>query len=270
MYLNDEIKVLKDIPVTSKDGKVLVPALVTLFQEFQEKLGTMFQDKLGDMMTELREEFSKVCHEKDAQISNLQSEVDILHKKVEKLEDRVDDGDSYEGRDTLIVSGSRIPPSNNQESCPDIVCKLARDILQVVISPNDVSVSHRLSSRNPSKQGEDRSDIIVKFCRRNTKLDLLNACRKMKPENFYVNEFLTPPRQTIAYILRKAKREFPTLISGSTSFDGSVYVYVKPPNPDAPLARDSRMKINTHSRLTDFCRRTLNKPITHFIREWSH
>ena len=175
MYLNDEIKVLKDIPVTSKDGKVLVPALVTLFQEFQEKLGTMFQDKLGDMMTELREEFSKVCHEKDAQISNLQSEVDILHKKVEKLEDRVDDGDSYEGRDTLIVSGSRIPPSNNQESCPDIVCKLARDILQVVISPNDVSVSHRLSSRNPLERGEDRSDIIVKFCRVHTKLDLLNA-----------------------------------------------------------------------------------------------
>ena len=48
MYFNDEIKVLKDIPVASKDGKLLMPALFTLFQEF-----------------------SKVCHEKDEQTYNL-------------------------------------------------------------------------------------------------------------------------------------------------------------------------------------------------------
>ena len=55
MYLNDEIKVLKDIPLMTKDGKVFIPTLVTLFQEFQQTLGTMILDKLGDIMTELRE-----------------------------------------------------------------------------------------------------------------------------------------------------------------------------------------------------------------------
>ena len=92
----------------------------------------------------------------------------------------------------------------------------------------------------------------------------------MKPSKFFVNEFLTPARQTISYVLRKAKKEFPHVISGSTSFDGKVFVWVKPPNPDAPRARDLRVEVSSHSKLMDFCTKTLEKPLSHFIQEWTH
>ena len=193
--------------------------------------------------------------------TQLEHEVEQLKKHVMKLEEKIEDNDSYERRDTLVLSGSAIPPASNMENCPDIVCKF--------ISASDISVSHRLSTKS-SSQRTPKKDIIVKFCRRNTKLDVLNSCRKSKPNNLFVNEFLTPSRQTIAYVLRKAKREFPHLISGSTSFDGKVFAWIKPPNPHAAGAKDLRVEINTHSKLENFCSRTLEKPLTHFIQEWTH
>ena len=47
----------------------------------------------------------------------------------------------------------------------------------------DISVAHRLSNRDPRKQGNGKLDVIVKYCRHDKKLDLLNACRKKNPEH---------------------------------------------------------------------------------------
>ena len=66
------------------------------------------------------------------------------------------------------------------------------------------------------------------FCKRSTKLDLLSsACRK-KADNSFVNESSTPIAHIISYVLRKAKQQHPDNISGSTTFDGKNYVWVKP------------------------------------------
>ena len=80
---------------------------------------------------------------------------------------------------------------------------------KVYISPCDISAAHRLSTKS-SSQRAPRQDIIVKFYRRETKLDVL-----MK---FFVNVLLTPARQTISYVLLKAKKDFRRLISKSTYF----------------------------------------------------
>ena len=56
------------------------------------------------------------------------------------------------------------------------------------------------------------------------KVDILNAARQVKPENFFVNECLTPTQKAIGYVLRKAKKEFPNIVSGSTTFDGKHFV----------------------------------------------
>ena len=266
MDFRNELKAFSDVQMTSKDGKTIVPALVRLVQNFQGKITEMF----SDMFADFREEFLKILAEKDEKIATLESDAASLKKQVAKLEEKIDENDAYERRDTLVLSGSCIPPTNNMESCPQLVCDLAKNHLQVNIRPTDISVAHRLSNRDPRKQGNGKLDIIVKFCRRDNKLDLLNACRKKKPENLFVNEFLTPPRQSIAYVLRKAKKEFPSIISGSTSFDGKVFVWVKPPNAEAPGARAARQCVNSYSSLVDFCSKTLKKPVTHFINEWTH
>ena len=47
-------------------------------------------------------------------------------------------------------------------------------------------------------------------------------------------------------------------------------MWVKPPNHQAKGAKDLKVAVNTHARLVEFCEKTLNKPLTHFIDDWTH
>ena len=253
----DDLKVLTDLQPTSKDGKSIIPALVSMLQSFQQKF--------VDMFTELKDEFVDLCKTKDVKIGELHGEIKSLKLQVSKLEDRIDQNESYERRDTLVFSGKVIPVVKADENCAELVCKLLLDNLRLVVSPNDISIAHRLGPK-PTNQTPDRRNVIVKFCKRNAKIDILSSARRAKPKDFYVNESLTPLRQSSAYAIRKAKIEFPTIVSGYNTIDGSISVWVKSVNQNAPGARDSRITINSYDRLRDFCEKTLGKPISHFIQ----
>ena len=252
--------ILGDFNPTSKDGKAIVPILVSLFQNFQDNFLAVFEKKFDDFKADVL----KSSMEKDAKIERMENEMASLKHDLRKLEDKIEDNDSYERRDTVILSGHKLPNQTPNENTQNLVCSLIKDNLDVKINAEDISTAHRLGNRN------DKKSIIVKFCRRDIKNDLFTASRRSKPDQFFINECLTPQRQTISYVLRRAKREFPTIVSGSATFDGKVYAWVKPPNPNAPGAKDLRHAVNNHSRLLDFCNRTLNVPLSHFIKEWTH
>ena len=110
--------------MTSKDGKTIVPALVMLVQNFRSKITEM----LSDMFSDYREEFQKILAEK---IATLESDAASLKRQVVKLEEKIDENDSYEGRDTLVISSSCIPSTNNMESCPQLVCDVAKNHLHI-------------------------------------------------------------------------------------------------------------------------------------------
>ena len=168
-------------------------------------------------------------------------------------------------RDTLVISGNMIPVKQSTENTTDIACDLLKTHLNTIVHPQEISVSHRLATKRT-----ERAPIIVKFCRRNLKHDIVMSARKNKPTNIYFNECLTPLQKTISYVLRRAKKDFPSIISGTTTFDGRNYVWVKPPNPNAPGAKDTRILISTHTKLEEFCTRTVNKPLNDYIDEWKH
>ena len=134
---------------------------------------------------------------------------------------------------------------------------------KTVVMPTDISIAHRLGPKPVN--GTDRRNIIARFCRRSLKYKVLNKARQAKPENFYISESLTPTRQTITRVVRKAKTEFPAIVSGYNTVDGSIYVWVKPPNPDAPNARNSRTLINTMEKLEEFCQRNFQLSVAHFL-----
>ena len=90
----------------------------------------------------------------------------------------------------------------------------------------------------------------------------------MKPSNFYISESLTPQSETISYVLRRARKDFDQIISGSTTVDGINYVWVKPPNANVPGAKNIRHKISTQSDLSSFCSQTLRRPFLEH-RRWS-
>ena len=134
-----------------------------------------------------------------------------------------------------------------------------------------ISVCHRLpgDNNNPSTTSES-TPIIAKFCLREIKIDFLNRSRKKKPKDLFINECLIPMQQTISYILRKTKQYFPNTVSGSTTFGGKSFVWIKAPNPAARGAKYTRTQVPTHRCLEEFCTRTLKNQLTDNVPEWKH
>ena len=195
----------------SVDGKFLVNKISDLMDSFKFCL-----DK---MMENFQENIVKLCQERDTRIAAIEAENKTLETKIEKLETKIDDTEAYERRDTVVISGNAVPPVEKMENCAKLARQLIKEKVGFVVSENDISVAHRLGDRS-RKQGTDRRDIILKFCRRDTKIGVISASRTAKPSDFFINESLTPMRQTIAYVLRKAKREFPNIVSGSATLHG--------------------------------------------------
>ena len=251
------IKSLSDIVPSTKDGKALIPAMLEVMKNFQERLGVMF----GELKTEL----INAGKEREMKIVTLEEEVRVLKKTVSYLQDKADDQEAYDRREQMIISGPSIPAFQTGEICSSVVTNLLRDKLNINVSVDDISVSHRLG-RASNSQGPDRRNIIVKFCRRERKSDVLRACRLVKPQGFFANESLTPVRRTISHALRKAKKDF-AQISGTTTIDGSVYVWVKPPNPNAAGARDTRVTVNTMAKLHSFFENTLGGTLENYVTQ---
>jgi hypothetical protein len=149
---------------------------------------------------------------------------------------------------------------------------LVKEKLKLNILPTDISTAHRIG-RKPVNQQPDKRNIILKLCRRDIKRDLLYACRQLKPD-IYINENLTPARNTILYVLRKLKRAHADKVLGCSSIDGRVYALVKTPGTAAENntgnTRKNKIFINCHGKLIDFCSNHVNKPLSDFLESWSH
>ena len=215
----------------------------------------------------LREEFGDIFRENDKEIFNLKLELSSLKAKMAILEERHDDADAYERRDTLLISGDGVPHVAAGENCNALVCSMVKEKLKINISPNDISTSHRTGPKPRSPQVEDKRNIIVKLCRRDLKGELLSAFRKCKP-NFYINESLTPTRSAILYALRKAKRMSPGVVAGCNSENGRVYAYVKNRDAAGDVTRNKKLLINTRLKLEDFCNNVLKVPVSSLISVW--
>ena len=213
----------------------------------------------------LRREFAEQLREKNSKIESLSREVTSLREKVNKLEEKIDEAEAYERRDVLVFSGEGIPKVQAGENCTTIVCDLMLKKLNLVVNQSDISVSHRLG-RKPHAQRTDNRSIIIKLCRRDMKRDILSACRSMKP-NFYVNESLTPTRNTILYVLRQAKKK-KIRLAGCASVGGRVFAWVSP--PEGQEGRDARIPVNTHQDLDSFCSKILREPLSNYLSSWTH
>ena len=168
----------------------------------------------------------------------------------------------------VIISGDALPPSTTGENCINVVREIARNNLKIQLSEADISTAHRIG-RKPATQHPDRRSIIAKLCRRSTKSDLMFAC-KNQPEDsprVYVNDSLTPIRNTIMYSLRQIRRAHPRLVTGCSSYDGKVYAYTKDPIAGR---RDRRHLVNSHSDLIKFCSEHVKQPLEAFLESWSH
>ena len=209
--------------------------------------------------------FTEELNNRDKKIETLEEKVTQLQQNLGRLEDKLDEADVYERRDTIIFSGNCVPATKTGEIVSDVVCAIVKDKLKIKMSPSDISTSHRLGNR-PKTQGPDTRNIIVKLCRRELKHELISASKQVRLENIYLHENLTHTRNHLLFVLRRAKRKFPNVIAGCSSMDGKVYTWVKAPNPDSPSARNTKLFINLQGKLDDFCQKTLNTTVDDILR----
>lgn len=217
------------------------------------------------IISSLSSYFETIIKGRDKEIDELRSTVQALEERVTKLGEEVDNADAYERRDMLTISGE-VPAFTTGENTKNVVGALFEDKLRLKLQHSDISVAHRLGAK-PKQQGPDKRPIIVKLCRRDLKQEILYACRQQKP-NFYVNESLTPSRNTIMFALRKAKKKFPAKISFCRSYEGSINVYLPTALSNGPH-RFKRVILNTRKKLEEFLTNELATSLRDLEVEWT-
>lgn len=262
------LEALTSVKPSTKGGKDLLEGILATLDIFKSKFADTFADMQSSFtalfeaqnlrITDLEKDMARVNIDNKA----LKEENIALKKTLAVLDERIDENEAYERKATLILSGDEIPPMATGYELPDKTLHTALDLFKSKlklsgIRPEHISISHRLKE-NPKSNSTLKRDIMVKFSHREAKNTVLTAARKMKVPNFYVNEQLTSTRKKIATSLRIAKKNHPSIIASTSSQQGSIYVWVKPPRPDQPGARNTRFCINTMAKLQDFCSKTLN------------
>ena len=128
--------------------------------------------------------------------------------------------------------------------------------------------TRRLKKKSSPSDVRSEGALLVKFKSLETKKKVMDTCKNLKP-NFYTSDDLSREKQNILYVLRQAKRKFPNKISGSTSLDGRIYVWLKT-TESTSTGRNSnqRLMINSIEKLRVFCTRELGAGIDSFVSVW--
>ena len=232
-----------------------------------EEMKKQFEEMKSEM-TNLNDLLVNKCREIDI----LTTDVASLRQKVSKLEKSLDDEDAYVRRETIIFNGTSIPPSSPGEICNNIIRDVIKEKLKISLQPSDISVAHR-AGKKPSTQGPDRRGIQVRFCRRDTKREIMLTKRDNKDPNatLYTSESLTPKRSTLFFTLRQMKKKFPELVRGCTSQEGRVFAFTpSAATASSTPARDRKHLINSYDDLVQFCRDFVKVPLDTFLTSWEH
>lgn len=225
------------------------------------------EHEIDNKIEQVVDTFQHLLQEKHSKIEELEQQVVTLENKVDGLEEKLEDTESYERRDTVVISGSAIPQAIDDEDSVTVATTLIKEKIGIVLNPTEVSIAHRMGKK-PDTQTQDKRSIIMKLCRREMKQELLKACKTVKPKDIFVNESLTRIRSTVLYGLRQAKKKYPERISGCGSNEGKVFVWLKPPNPKAHMARNTRMTVNTRGKFEDLCKNILKCKSSELVKLW--
>ena len=244
----------KKKPFLSTDSEIEEQINNDLTDE-QQKFYEIFERRLEKTVDGLIQKLTA----KDEMIDTLRAELGLPKRKVIDLENTVEDTEAYERRDTIVVSGSDLPLVTEGDDSSEIFTDLVKNKIGIV--KTNISVAHRLGPK-PTTQTPDKRNLIVKFCRREDKHDVMKAWKTVRPRNLF-----TRNRSTLMCGLRH--KRFPDKVAGCGSFDGKVDVWLKPPNPDSPRARNTKTMVNTRDKFSELCENYFKCSATDLVSSWS-
>ena len=215
-------------------------------------------------VTNYKNEVNKIIAERDATIKSLNERVKSLENKIEIMENKIDADEANERMNEVVISGKNVPPCSSGENITNVVTALLRNTFSSSVSPSNIVKCHRIGQKpRPGSGTQDRRSIVMKLADSDIKNDLITSSKRVKADGVFICENLSPIRKSIMYVLRRAKREFPDIVSGATSINGNVFVWIKSRN----ASRDTRMLINNYNSLDRFCTEIINSTMSHFIQD---
>lgn len=128
-------------------------------------------DELKSSLSQLEDSHSALKEEN----SKLKRQLATIHNELETLKFNCDEQEQYNRRECLEIHGI---PTMEKEDTNDIITKVG-SLINVKIEPNDISVSHRLPTKNKDRK-DNIKPIIVKFTRRDVRDQLYSSRRLLK------------------------------------------------------------------------------------------
>lgn len=183
-------------------------------------------DSMMRKMDEVKSELLARLDEKIKVIEKLESEVDYLRRENTDIKNRLEDIESYQRSESLIISGNALPEVKNGENCSHAVVDILKNQMNFVLPKEAISAAYRLGKKS-SAQTADKRNIFVKLNKREDKQSILASCKTAKPSNLYINENLTPTRYKILTLLKLVRRAQPSRLSAVGSRDGKVFAWIK-------------------------------------------
>ena len=220
--------------------------------------------EVNDLRTELEE--TKENLSDPHEVTALKTEVKELRTKLEKNEERLADSDALVRRNNIIISGNEVPNEQAGEDCAEIVRNLVQSKLRTILPSADINTAFRIGKKGIDGTQPQRSAFLVKLKNTEVKTSLIAACKTYKP-GFFINDDLSPQKQTIMYVLRQAKQQHPNIISGTASPDGRICAWIKPQTPEDGQ-RNRKVYINSLEKLRNFCANTIKTNLQTYITRW--
>ena len=193
--------------------------------EFKElKENQAFISDKYDSLKESSERQSKKIDELSEQNATLEASLGSLSKQFEILDKEQEDIRKYLRRDCLEITG--IPFAQFEST--DVLVKKVGNLVNVQISDNDISVSHRIPSRS-----RPVPSIIVKFARRSTRDALLKGKKLLRNKTssdigfqdhnkIFINESLTPKTRELFKQVNSYRKQYN--LKSCWTYNGKVYL----------------------------------------------
>ena len=242
----------------SEDGTNIVSAI------------TLQLDEIRSEMKDMRKEFSDCLARKTSEINELKIEMNIYKNRMIKVEEILGSAETKLRQNNAVFSGDDIPIGGTGENCTQIIRDVLANKIKLVVPTADIEAAYRVGKTKPNTNGQPgrATPILVKFKNPDIKRNIFETCKIVKPK-FFVNDDLSPIKQTILYVLRQAKKKHPAIVSGCSSLDGNIYTWIKPQNPSEG-SNNRRMMVNTLEKLKSFCSNTVKSGLETFIQTWPH
>jgi hypothetical protein len=136
----------------------------------------------------------KIIEDVNSKIDEVEKRVIVTEKRGDTFDQRID---NFEQRDldlNVIISGV-----SNGKTSKDEVRKVLNDKLKCNVASTDIRYTMKMNG------GEDeKSNVKVAFTTKDKKKQVMQSKKKLKGDDMWISDDLTPYRRNLAYLARRA------------------------------------------------------------------